>query len=271
MTRQYCHIGSRTIAYLDSAPGKADLRTYVLLHAFPIGANLWEPQIRSIPSGWRLITPDLRGFGGSTELDSVSGASMSDYADDVAALLDELKIERAVIGGASMGGYAALAFLQLAGDRVDGLVLANTRAGADSPEARANRRNMLALLDREGPSGVAREMMPKLLGKTTRETNPEAEANVRRLIKQQAPIGIRSAIQRMMHRADSTPLLASTNLPTLVITGDEDELIPVDESRSMAAAVPGATLVIIPKAGHLANLEQPDAFNNALNTFLTKL
>ena len=265
MTRQYCHIGSRTIAYLDSAPGKADLRTYVLLHAFPIGANLWEPQMRAIPNGWRLITPDLRGFGGSTELDSVSAASMSDYADDLATLLDELKIAHAVIGGASMGGYAALAFLQLAGDRVDGLVLANTRAGADSPEARANRRNMLALLDREGPSGVAREMMPKLLGKTTRETNPGIEANVRRLIKQQSPIGIRSAIQRMMHRADSTPLLGQTKLPTLVITGDEDELIPVDESRSMAAAVPGATLVIIPKAGHLANLEQPDAFNSALN------
>lgn len=271
VTRQYCHIGSRTIAYLDSAPGKADLRTYVLLHAFPIGANLWEPQIRSIPSGWRLITPDLRGFGGSTEPDSAGTVSMSDYADDVADLLDELKVSRAVIGGASMGGYAALAFLQLAGDRVVGLVLANTRAGADSPEARANRRNMLALLDREGPAGVAREMMPKLLGKTTRETNPGIEANVRRLIKQQAPIAIRSAIHRMMHRPDSTPLLAKTTLPTLVITGDEDELIPVDESRTMAAAVPGATLVIVPKAGHLANLEQPDAFNNALNAFLIKL
>lgn len=294
MTRQYCHVGSRTIAYLDSAPGKADLRAYVLLHAFPIGANLWEPQMRSIPSGWRLITPDLRGFGGSTELDSVGGTpasareasygevsperpdgreggSMSDYADDVATLLDELKIPRAVIGGASMGGYAAMAFLQLAGARVDGLVLANTRAGVDSPEARANRRNMLALVDREGPSGVAREMMPKLLGKTTRETNPEIEANVRRLIKQQSPNAVRAAIHRMMHRADSTPLLARTTLPALIVTGDEDELIPVDESRNMAAAVPGATLVIIPKAGHLANLEQPDAFNHALNTFLTKL
>ena len=271
VTRQYCHIGSRTIAYLDSAPGQADLRTYILLHAFPIGANLWEPQIHAIPNGWRLISPDLRGFGGSTELDSEGGVSMSDYADDVATLLDELKIERAVIGGASMGGYATLAFLQLAGDRVDGLVLANTRAGADSPEGRANRRNLLALIDREGPSGVAREMMPKLLGRTTRETNPEVEANVRRLIKQQSPIGIRRAIQRMMDRPDSTPLIARTTLPTLVITGDEDELIPVDESRSMAAAVPGATLVVIPKAGHLANLEQPDAFNNALTTFLAKL
>lgn len=271
MTRQYCHIGSRTIAYLDSAPGKAELRTYVLLHAFPIGANLWEPQMRSIPVGWRLITPDLRGFGGSTELDSATTVSIGDYADDVATLLDELKIPRAVIGGASMGGYAALAFVQLAGERVDGLVLANTRAGADSPDARANRRSMLALLDREGPSGVAREMMPKLLGTTTRETNPEIEANVRRLIKQQSPIGIRNAIQRMMHRPDSTALLASATLPSLVITGDEDELIPVEESRSMAAAIRGATLVIIPKAGHLANLEQPDAFNDALHAFLTKL
>jgi pimeloyl-ACP methyl ester carboxylesterase len=292
--RQYCHVGSRTIAYLDSAPGKAKLKTCVLLHAFPIGANLWEPQLRSIPDGWRLITPDLRGFGGSTELDSAAaapasareashgevsperpdgreGGSMRDYADDVATLLDELKIERAVVGGASMGGYATLAFLQLAGDRVDGLILANTRAGADSPEARANRRNMLALLDREGPAGVAREMMPKLLGKTTHETNPRIEANVRRLIKQQSPIGVRNAIQRMMDRADSTPLLGKIRLPALVITGDEDELIPVDESRRMAAAIPGATLVIVPKAGHLANLEQPDAFNNALSAFLTKL
>jgi 3-oxoadipate enol-lactonase len=271
VTRQYCHIGQRTIAYLDSAPGKAALRTYVLLHAFPIGANLWEPQMRNIPPGWRLITPDLRGFGGSTEMDSVSAMSMSDYANDVVDLLDELAIERAVVGGASMGGYATLALLQTAAERIEGLVLANTRAGADSPEARANRRNMLALLDREGPAGVARDMMPKLLGKTTRESNPGIEANVRRLIKQQTPIAIRCAIQRMMHRPDSTPLLAQVRVPTLVVTGDEDEMIPIDDSRVLAAAVTGASLVVIPHAGHLSNLEQPDAFNHALNAFLTKL
>jgi 3-oxoadipate enol-lactonase len=271
MTRQYCHIGSRTIAYLDSAPGKNDLRAYVLLHAFPIGANLWEPQIHSIPEGWRLITPDLRGFGGSTELDSLGALSMSDYADDVVDLLEELGVKRAVIGGCSMGGYAALALYQSRPDLFDGLVLANSRAGADSPEARANRRNMLAMVDREGPSGVAREMMPKLIGKTTKETNSSIEANVRRLIKQQSPAGIRSAIHRMMHRTDSTPLLAQVSVPALVITGEEDEMIPVDESRRMAEAINGARLVIIPRAGHLANLEQPDAFNNALNTFLTTL
>jgi 3-oxoadipate enol-lactonase len=271
VTRQYCHIGTRTIAYLDSHPGDGSLRTYVLLHAFPIGANLWEPQMHCIPPGWRLLTPDLRGFGGSTELDSSGTLSMSDYAEDLVDLLDELGIAHAVVGGASMGGYATLAFLQAAADRVEGLVLANTRAGADSLEARANRRNMLALLDREGPSGVAREMMPKLLGKTTHETNPEAEATVRRLIKQQSPVAVRAAIHRMMHRPDSTPLLATIKVPTLVITGDEDELIPIDESRAIANAVPGATLLLIPRAGHLSNLEQPDPFNNALTAFLTKL
>ena len=271
MTRQYCHIGSRTIAYLDSAPGKNDLRAYVLLHAFPIGANLWEPQIHSIPEGWRLITPDLRGFGGSTELESLSALSMADYSEDMVDLLAEIGVKKAVIGGCSMGGYAALALYQSRPDLFDGLVIANSRAGADSPEARANRRNMLAVVDREGPSGIAREMMPKLLGKRTMETNPSIEANVRRLIKQQSPVAIRSAIHRMMHRPDSTPLLGQVSVPTLVITGEEDEMIPVDESRKMAGAISGASLVVIPGAGHLANLEQPDAFNHALSEFLATL
>jgi len=271
MTRQYCHIGTRTIAYLDSAPGDGGLRVLVLLHAFPIGANLWEPQMRSIPQGWRLITPDLRGFGGSTELDSVSALSIADYAADVVDLLGELGVKRAVVGGCSMGGYAALALYQSTPELFDGLVLANTRAGADSPESRANRRNLLAIVDREGASGVAREMMPKLLGKTTNESNSDAESFIRRLIKQQSTAAIRGAINRMMHRPDSTPLLAQVSVPTLVITGAEDEMIPVEESRRMAGAIRGAKLVIIPGAGHLANLEQPDAFNESLNGFLTGL
>jgi pimeloyl-ACP methyl ester carboxylesterase len=271
VTRQYCHIGNRTIAYLDSAPKHNELRALVLLHAFPIGANLWEPQMRAIPKGWRLITPDLRGFGGSTETDSVGALSIGDYADDVVDLLDELGVPRAVIGGCSMGGYAALALYQARPELVEALILANTRAGADSPESRANRRNMLTLVDREGPSGVAREMMPKMLGQTTKDTNASAEGTVRRLIKQQSPVAIRSAIHRMMHRPDSTPMLPNVSVPTLVITGADDEMIPVEESRKMASAIPGARLVIVPGAGHLANLEQPDAFNAALNEFLATL
>lgn len=271
MTRQYCHIGSRTIAYLDSAPAEASLRTYVLLHAFPLGANMWEPQMRTIPDGWRLITPDLRGFGGSTELDSVTALSIADYADDVADLLAELSIERAVIGGLSMGGYAAFALLHSKPGIIDALILADTRAGADTPEGRANRRNMLALVDREGPQGVAKDMMPNLLGNTTRESNHTAEATVRRLIKQQSPVAIRGAIHRMMHRPDSTPLLATIGVPTLIIAGEEDTLTPVQEAERMAGAINGAKLVTIPAAGHLSNLEQPDAFNHALSAFLVSL
>jgi pimeloyl-ACP methyl ester carboxylesterase len=271
MTRQYCHVGSRTIAYLDSAPGDAALRTYILLHAFPLGANMWEPQMRTMPDGWRLITPDLRGFGGSTELDPVTTQSISDYADDVVDLLAELSVPRAVIGGCSMGGYAAFALLQSKPELIEALILADTRAGADSPEARANRRSMLALVDREGPQGVAKEMMPKLLGTTTRATNQTAEATVRRLIKQQSPVAIRGAIERMMHRPDSTALLATIGVPTLVIVGEEDTLTPVAESERMVQAIKGAKLVKIPGAGHLSNLEQPDAFNHALSAFLVSL
>jgi pimeloyl-ACP methyl ester carboxylesterase len=268
MTRQYRHIGARTIAYLDSAPGATDQRTLVLLHAFPLGAGMWEPQIRSIPSGWRLITPDLRGFGGTTDTDGGS-PSMDDYAQDVIDLLSELGVARAVVGGCSMGGYATFAVLRKAPALAEAVVLADTRAGADSSEGRANRRSMLALVDREGPAGVAREMMPKLLGPTTRNSDPLVESTVRRLIKQQSPEAIRGAILRMMDRPDSTATVAALRVPTLIIVGEEDELTPVAESRRMADAVAGAILEVIPAAGHLSNLEQPARFNATLSAFLT--
>ena len=267
MTRQYCHVGSRTIAYLDSGPGATHLRTLLLLHAFPLGAGMWEPQMRDVPSGWRLLTPDLRGFGGTTDPDLAS-PSMDDYAQDAIDLLGELGVSRAVVGGCSMGGYATFAVLRQAPDLVEGLVLADTRAGADSPEGRANRRGMLALVDREGPSGVAREMMPKLIGATTRQQSATIESTVRRFIKQQSPEALRGAIQRMMDRPDSMPLLEAVRVPTLVVVGEEDELTPVTEARKIAEAIPGARLEVIPEAGHLPNLERPARFNAALASFL---
>ena len=269
MTRQYCHVGSRTIAYLDSAPGARDLRAVVLLHAFPLGASMWEPQLRSVPKGWRLITPDLRGFGGSTSDNGTP--TMDDYAVDVMGLLGELGVGRAVVGGCSMGGYATFALLKRAPDLAIGVVLSDTRMGADSPEGRANRRSMLALVDREGPSGVARDMMPKLLGPTSRQSRQDVEALVRRLIKQQSPQAIRGAIVRMMDRPDAFATLQSVTVPTLIVTGEEDALTPVDDARKMHAAQPKAELVIIPGAGHLANLETPDAFNAVLAGFLARV
>src|SRR5262245_17909735 len=271
MPRHFQHIGSRTIAYHDSAPNDSTRKACVLLHAFPLSGAMWEPQLQGIPNGWRFIAPDLRGFGGSSESDPNDGESIDDFASDVVALLAELRITEAVIGGLSMGGYVALGILRRAPHLAAALVFADTRATADSPEGRANRRSLIAVVDREGPSGLAREMIPKLLGKTTRETNPQVEPMVRHLINRQSPTALRGGLVRMMHRPDSTTLLAATNVPTLVVVGDEDEITPPAESKRLAEAIPGATLVVIPKAGHLSSLEQPDQFNQALTTFLGRL
>jgi pimeloyl-ACP methyl ester carboxylesterase len=271
MHRQYVHLDSRTIAYFDSAPGDQHAKTLLLIHAFPLGAGMWEGQGKALPSGWRLIAPDLRGFGGSTIADPDDSPSMDDYATDLIDLLRELQIPSAVIGGCSMGGYAAMAVARRAPEVVRALVLIDTRASADTPEGRANRRSMLALLDREGPSGVARDMMPKLLGKTTLDDRHDVEPLVRRLVKQQSAAALRGGIQRMMARPDSAAVIQGLSVPLLVIVGDEDVLTPPEDARKMAALNPAAQLVILPRTGHLPNLEQPQAFNDALRAFLAAL
>ena len=271
MHRQYLHVDDRTIAYFDTAPSDTAAAVMVLVHGFPLAASMWEPQLKAVPAGWRVIAPDLRGFGGSTiERDSES-PSMDDYAADVIDLLRELGIASAVVGGCSMGGYVTFAVLRKAPGVVRALVLVDTRGGADSSEGRANRRSMLAVVDREGASGVARDMMPKLLGKTTIEERSDVESGVRRLIKQQTPAAIRGAIRRMIDRPDSFATLAGVKAPALVIVGEEDTLTPVDESRKLVAALAHAELAILPRAGHLANIEQPEAFNATLSAFLSRL
>jgi pimeloyl-ACP methyl ester carboxylesterase len=185
-------------------------------------------------------------------------------ASDILALMSHLEIDRGVIGGLSMGGYVALAVVNHAPQRVEGLVLANTRAGADSPEGRAGRDRMIDLVRREGPSAVAREMLPKLLGETTKRDQPDLVDVVRGLAEANTADGLAAAIHAMKTRPDSTPMLGSIRCPTLVITSDEDTLIPSSESEKMAAAIPGARLHVIAHAGHLSNLEKPKEFSKAL-------
>ena len=271
MRRQYVHLSSRTLSYLDSAPSSGDSKALVLIHAFPLGAGMWEGQLKALPSGWRLIAPDLRGFGGSSIADPDENPSMDDYAVDVLDVLRELRITSAVVGGCSMGGYATLALLRIARELARAVVLVDTRATPDTPEGRANRRSMLALLDREGSSGVARDMMPKLLGRTTLDERPDVEPVVRQLIKQHPSAALRGAIQRMMLRSDSTATLRELAVPTLIVVGEEDVLTPPDEARKMAEATAKSQLVVLPRAGHLPNLEQPARFNETLSTFLSQL
>ena len=271
MHRQYVHAGSRTISFFDSAPSEHDARVVCLVHAFPLGAAMWEGQAKALPPGWRLLAPDVRGFGGSTIDEPDADPRIDDYAADVIDLLRELGVATAVVGGMSMGGYVTMAVLRRQPSIATAVILADTRETADTPEGRANRRSLLAIVDREGPSGVARDMLPKLLGTTTHAERPTVEPLVRRLIKQQSAPAIRGAIQRMMERPDSHDVIEQLAVPTLIVVGDEDVLTPVDDSRRMHSAVKGSELVIFPQTGHLANLERPELFNDAVRAFLTRL
>ncbi|MGH9370067.1 MAG: alpha/beta fold hydrolase [Vicinamibacterales bacterium] len=254
-------IGSRTVHYVEAGSGWP----LVLLHAFPLSADMWRPQLEQVPEGWRVLAPNLRGFGPGA---SDAARTLSDMAEDVVGLLDALRIERAAIGGLSMGGYVTLALYRIAPERFSAMVLANTRAGADSAEGRAARDAMSALVREKGPEAVADQMLPKLLGRTSHESRPRLEPLVRAMIRANRTGGIDGAIQAMKNRPDATPLLATVGRPALVISGEEDVLIPLADSAEMDRLLPRSQLVTIPHAGHLSNLEAPDNFNEALGNFL---
>lgn len=257
----YVEVGAHRQRYLEAGSGWP----LVLLHAFPLTADLWRPQLERVTRGWRFLAPDLRGFGpGVPPLT----ASMDEMAADVEVFLDALEIEKALIGGLSMGGYVTMALYRRAPSRFTGMVLANTRAGADSPEGRAARDKMAALVRAEGPRAVADQMIPKLLGVTSQRARPGLTPLVRRLIESNSADGIAAAIEGLRDRPDSMATLQRAAVPALVITGEEDAIIPVSESEAMARAIARSHLVVLPSAGHLSSLEVPDDFSEALGTFL---
>ena len=241
----------------------------VLLHAFPLDSRMWLPQVEAL-GGYQAIVPDLRGFGAAREA-AVEVTSMDLLADDIAELLDERELERAVLCGLSMGGYVALAFARRHPERLGGLVLCDTRAGADSDDARAARLAMAERVLAEGVGFLPGAMVPRLLGKTTREQQPELAERVTETILDQDPRGVAAAQRGMAERPDATAVLGQISVPTLVITGMEDELIAPDESVRMAAEIRDARLIQVPDAGHLVNLEQAELVNEGLLDFLAPL
>jgi pimeloyl-ACP methyl ester carboxylesterase len=273
----------RRLSYLDLNPAGAR-RTLVLLHAFPLSADMWAPQFASPPADWRVVAPDFRGFGES-EADGVTsptaGLTVDDYARDVLGLLEHLHVGPIVVGGLSLGGYVAFALLRLLGTAAAsadaggvsllGLVLADTRPQADTDEGRIGRLRMAEMVDRDGAAGVARAIVPKLVDEATFRRRPQAVDAVRRMILAAPPDAIKGALYRMMSRPDSAGALAQIGIPTLVIVGDRDTLTPPDVSREMHARIPGSTLEIVPESGHVSNLEQPELFAATLNRFLDRL
>jgi 3-oxoadipate enol-lactonase len=268
--RHEADIGGRLISYLDVAPPASHRAgVLLLLHAFPLAAEMWAPQLSAVPSGWRFVAPDFRGFGRSAPDDSRDdGRAIDDYARDVLALLDHLQVAAPVVCGLSMGGYAAFALRRLAPARIRGLVLADTRPDADSDAARTARRQALATLRDSGPEAVVDAMLPRLLGPTTRSSRPAVVDRVRALARSQSAEGIGAAIVRLMTRPDSTATLAAFDGPTLVIAGEEDEITGPEVARAMHGQLARADLALVRHAGHLSNLEQPDVFNEALDRFL---
>lgn len=264
--------GGRTIRWRETNPrassGDED-RALLLLHAFPLSSAMWEPQFDAL-DGWRLVAPDLRGFRApdGPPVESPGMPTMEELAMDVEHVLDALGMGAAVVGGCSMGGYVAFSLLRQAPARIRGLILADTRAAADSDEAKAGRRKMQELAMNGGPAAVADDMLPKLIGEATRRERPEVGRHVRALIEANDAAAISGALGAMMGRQDSRPLLSSITCPTLILVGAEDALTPLAASEEMHHGIRGSRLEVVPRAGHLSNLENPAAFNAALTRFL---
>jgi pimeloyl-ACP methyl ester carboxylesterase len=242
----------------------------VLLHAFPLSSAMWLPQREALSANYRLITPDLRGFGGSPLGDD--SPSVDVMADDVAALLDAKGIEGAVVGGLSMGGYVTMAFLRRHRDRVSAIVLADTKASADNEAARANRERIAERVVNEASTSVLLdETLPALVGETTKERRPLVLGRVKALVESAPPAAVAWAQRAMAARPDSLDDLRAADLPALVVVGEEDALSPVADAHAMVEALPNARLVTIPSAGHLSAVETPEEFTTALSDFLAGL
>lgn len=252
------------IAYDDHGIGLPIL----FLHAFPLNRNMWEGELTTLlpEERYRLVALDWPGFGESDITADIS--TMELFADCVAGLMDTLGMQSAVLCGLSMGGYAAFAFLRKYSQRVAGLILADTRPGADAPEAQANRENVAHVAEAEGTGAIADMQIPRVLSEYTRQHHPEVELRVRQMINAATPRGIAAASRGMAQRADSTDLLVGISCPTLIVVGEQDALTPPDVARDYAAKIPGALFITIPYAGHLSNLEQPGAFVQAIGGFL---
>jgi 3-oxoadipate enol-lactonase len=266
-TAKAAMVGGNKTPFLESGDPQST-HVLLLIHPFPVGVRLWESV--AIPHGWRALAPALPGFDGA-DPPPPGSTNIDDYARYVLELIDHLRLDSAVLGGLSMGGYVSFALLRLDRLRWRALVLADTRAGADSDRARAGREQTLKTVREHGTRGVADALLPKLLGSTTRSRRPDVVDHVRRLAERQTSEGVAAAVVRLRDRPNSTPLLQEINVPTLVVVGEEDELTPPSESEEMHADLQDSRLVRIPEAGHLSAVENPSAFNAALASFLNEI
>jgi 3-oxoadipate enol-lactonase len=257
-------IDKPTIAYGDRGSGTP----LVLLHGFPLDRRMWEAQLRELSSQCRIITPDLPGFGKST---SEEPFTIESLADDLRAWLLDLHLLPCVLGGLSMGGYVALAFAKKHADDLRGLLLIDTRAEADTPEAREGRAKMIQLVRTSGSSAVADQMIERLLSPGTLEHRPAIGKKLRKMIEQCPARTIEHALIAMRDRPDRTAQLASIAVPTLILVGDADVITPPSVAEAMHQRIAGSTMRIVSGAGHMSPMEQPSQVNQAIEQYLQTL
>jgi pimeloyl-ACP methyl ester carboxylesterase len=252
-----------TLGYDDFGTGMP----VVFLHGFPHDRTLWAAQLGALAVPTRTLACDLRGFGESRG----TAEAIDDYADDVAAWMTALRLDPAVVVGLSMGGYVALALWRRHPDLFRGIVLANTRAGADDAAAREKRTEQIRAAETRGSELLADDLVRGMLGKTTRARRPEVAERVHAMLARAPVDAVVGALKAMRGRADSTPTLPTITVPALVITGDEDTLIPASEAQAMHERLAHSRLEVIAEAGHLTNVERPASFNHVISEFLASL
>jgi 3-oxoadipate enol-lactonase len=246
------------LAFQEQGQGSA----LVFLHAYPLDHSMWQPQVEYFSNRYRVITPDAYGFGASQPS---RPWSMQDMGNAVLELLNHLKIEKCTLAGLSMGGYISLPFALAHPDRVERLVLAHTRARADVEKEKAARNDMIASIKKDGVAILPDKMIPRLLAADAAES---VKKFVRDSILRTSPEACINAVTAMRDRADQMANLRKLTCPTLVVTGDADAIITVEDSANMADEIKRGELRVIAKVGHLSNLEDTPAFNEALDEFL---
>jgi pimeloyl-ACP methyl ester carboxylesterase len=249
--------GEQVISYTDIGQGTP----LVLIHAFPSDKQIWEPQ-QALQKNFRVITLDLWGFGQSTPVE-LFAVNMENYANEVKKLLDQLHIDKAIIGGESMGGYIALAFLKQYPNNVAGLILSDTQSIADSEEMKATREKNADAVLQNGTGDMIQKFLPTALSPTAPD---QTRKFLESILSTQTKEAVAYSLRGMALREDTSSVLSTTSLPVLIITGDQDTLISPEQSQAMHVLAKNSNLVIIKNAGHLSNLEQPEQWNQAVIT-----
>ncbi|HEY7118817.1 MAG TPA: alpha/beta fold hydrolase [Tepidisphaeraceae bacterium] len=257
------NINGVTIHYIEK--GDPNAPPIVLLHGFPLSADMWVAQIEALSPRHRVIAPDFRGFGRSGP---TGPFSIEQLADDVHALIGQLKLGKVILAALSMGGYVALAYVKKYQGTLASLILIDTKAEGDSADGRANRDRLIATAREHGAKAIGDAMLPKLIPESAAKSRPQLVRDLRAMTDTTDPQTLAHALAAMRDRPDQTASLASIAVPTLILVGDQDAITPPDVARAMHEKIPRSQLKVIAGSGHMSPMEQPAQVNVAIEQFL---